>query len=175
MVSTHNPVLVHVQGGNGMKTGFTCSAGYNIIGTATRDNNTLVAIVLGDESPAKREAHITALIERGFRTLATTANIPSATIDDLPVEQFDVEQVRGANLTKRFKDCREPELELDAEGNPVCPPAKEIKRTRSGRAVHMKTSLTEKAKPTVCAPLILAKSNPPSRPQVRAITRRGTR
>src|SRR5262245_53489229 len=31
MIATHNSILLRVDGGDGMKTGFTCSAGYNIV------------------------------------------------------------------------------------------------------------------------------------------------
>lgn len=168
-VSTHNPVLVRVLGGDGMKTGFTCSAGYNIIASATRGGNKLVAIVLGEQTPAKREVRTTALLEHGFRLLEWKVMFPPTTLDKLPVEPFDAEQVRAANLAKRFKDCQAPEPELDADGNPVCPPAKVIKSAKgakSGRAVKMikamKSIRAVNAKPDKCAPAVVAKLKPPS-------------
>ena len=35
------------DGADGMKTGFVCASGFNMIGSATRDGKTLVAVVLG--------------------------------------------------------------------------------------------------------------------------------
>ena len=47
MIATHNPVLVTFEGGDGFKTGFTCSAGYNIVASAMRDGRRLIAIEIG--------------------------------------------------------------------------------------------------------------------------------
>jgi len=108
-IATHNSVLVNVEGGDGMKTGFTCSAGYNLVASATRNGRRLVAIVLGEESSAKRAARIGALLEHGFRTLAWKSLFPAPTIESLPAAFYDRELVRAANLGKRFEDCRDPE------------------------------------------------------------------
>src|SRR5262249_29874342 len=104
-ISTHNNVLISVEGGDGMKTGFTCSAGYNIVGSATRRGRRLVAIVLGEATPAMRRARIAALLEHGFRVLDWKDIFTTPTIDLVPVEAYDREQVRAANLDKRLKDC----------------------------------------------------------------------
>lgn len=172
-VSTHNPVLIRVPGGNGMKTGFTCSAGYNIVGSATREGSTLVAIVLGEATPAKRETRTKALLEQGFRMLASKETLPSTTLDTIPVEPFEAEQVWAANLTKRFKDCQPREPELDADGNPVCPPAKEI---RPGRPVRSAKVIRQEAdKPTKCAPAIMAKLKPSLQQQKKSAKRAAAR
>ena len=41
-------MLVRFQGADGMKTGFICDSGFNIVASATRDGRKLVAVVLGD-------------------------------------------------------------------------------------------------------------------------------
>ena len=175
-VSTHNPVLVRVPGGDGMKTGFTCSAGYNIVASATREGNRLVAIVLGEQTSAKRVARTVALLEHGFRMLQWKAIFAPTTLDTLPVEAFDAEQVRSANLAKRFKDCQPPEPVLDADGNPVCPPVKVVKGGKSGRALKaikaMKTIKVAKAQPDKCAPPVVAKRKVPSKRQARQVPKR---
>ena len=178
-LSTHNPVLIRLSGGDGMKTGFTCSAGYNIIASATRDGVRLVAIVFGEETQAKREARTTALLEHGFRTLEWKALFEVTTLDTLPAEPFDTGQVQAMNLAKRFKDCQPPEPEVDADGNPVCPLPKVTRAAKSGRAIQtikaakaMKRAKGAKAKPDPCAAVIAAKLKPsPLRP-TRVVARR---
>ena len=169
-VATHNPVLLRMLGGDGMKTGFTCSAGYNIVASATRDGHKLVAIVLGEQTPAKREARTKALLEQGFRTLEPSPEATPVLLDTLPVEAFDTEQVRAMNLTKRFKDCLAPEPELDADGNPVCQPAKGQRPVKPGAAV--KPNKADKAKPVVCTPAVIARIKPHTRRSMKIIAKR---
>ena len=105
----HNSVLTRVVGGDGMKTGFTCSAGYNIVASATRENRRLVAIVLGERTSALRSARTAALLEHGFRTLAWKEIFDGPTVATLPAGTFDRELVRVTNLDKRLKACPGPE------------------------------------------------------------------
>ncbi|WP_162232424.1 D-alanyl-D-alanine carboxypeptidase family protein, partial [Methylogaea oryzae] len=42
-----NPLLRSYPGAEGMKTGFTCASGYNIVGAAKRDGRRLIAVYLG--------------------------------------------------------------------------------------------------------------------------------
>ena len=161
-VATHNPMLLRMLGGDGMKTGFTCSAGYNIVASATRDGHRLVAIVLGEPTSAKREIRTKALLEQGFRTLEPSPESAPLLLDTLPIEAFDAEQVRARNLTKRFKDCLPPEPELDADGNPVCQPVKGRRPAKSGTATR--TGKSDPARPVVCAPAVVAKTKLQTRP-----------
>ena len=67
-VATHNRLLDHFEGADGMKTGFTCGAGYNIVASATRNNRKIVAVVLGERSGGERSAKAMKLLEAGFAT-----------------------------------------------------------------------------------------------------------
>ena len=46
ILKNYNQLLEHYPGATGMKTGFVCASGFNMIGAATRGGKTLVAIVL---------------------------------------------------------------------------------------------------------------------------------
>ena len=54
IMRTHNGLLVSFPGADGMKTGFICDSGYNVVASATRDGRRLVAVVLGEQSRATR-------------------------------------------------------------------------------------------------------------------------
>ncbi len=69
-LGTYNPLLSSLPGANGLKTGFTCAAGYNLAGSAARDGQRLIAVVMGGASSADRLATITRLMEAGFDRLA---------------------------------------------------------------------------------------------------------
>jgi D-alanyl-D-alanine carboxypeptidase len=63
---THNGLLKVFEGADGMKTGFICTSGYNVVASATRGDLTLVAVVLGEESGGARTARAAQLIQYGF-------------------------------------------------------------------------------------------------------------
>jgi D-alanyl-D-alanine carboxypeptidase len=64
---THNSLLLSFPGADGMKTGFICESGFNVVASATRDGRKLVAVVLGEPSVASRNDRATDLLEKGFR------------------------------------------------------------------------------------------------------------
>ncbi len=64
---THNGMLVSFPGADGMKTGFICDSGFNIVVSATREGRKLVAVVLGEQSLASRRDRATDLLENGFQ------------------------------------------------------------------------------------------------------------
>jgi D-alanyl-D-alanine carboxypeptidase len=66
IVSTHNSLLKSYDGADGMKTGFICAAGYNVVASATRNGRQLVAVVLGENSGAARTIRAAGLFEHGF-------------------------------------------------------------------------------------------------------------
>ena len=67
IMRTHNSLLVSLPGADGMKTGFICESGFNVVASATRDGRKLVAVVLGEPSVASRNDRATELLENGFR------------------------------------------------------------------------------------------------------------
>ena len=64
---THNGLLVSLPGADGMKTGFICDSGFNVVASATREGRKLVAVVLGEPSVASRRVRATDLLENGFK------------------------------------------------------------------------------------------------------------
>ena len=67
MVRTHNGMLVSYPGADGMKTGFICDSGFNIVVSATRDGRKLVAVILGEPSIASRRERAVDLLDNGFK------------------------------------------------------------------------------------------------------------
>ena len=66
VVRNYNPLLGRYPGADGMKTGFICASGFNLVATATRNNKRLIAVVLGAPSSAARAMKAAQLLERGF-------------------------------------------------------------------------------------------------------------
>jgi D-alanyl-D-alanine carboxypeptidase len=62
----YNTLIGRYPGADGMKTGFICASGFNLVATATRDGKRLIAVVLGAPSSAARAMKAAQLLERGF-------------------------------------------------------------------------------------------------------------
>ncbi|WP_193369280.1 D-alanyl-D-alanine carboxypeptidase family protein [Pelagibius marinus] len=61
-------------GAEGIKTGFTCGSGYNLLAAATRNGRRLIAIVLGGRTGGERNAMATQLMDSGFAMSAEQAS-----------------------------------------------------------------------------------------------------
>ncbi len=66
IIRTHNGLMGRYPGADGMKTGFTCAAGFNVVASATRNGRHLIAVVLGSPTAAERTAKAAELLETGF-------------------------------------------------------------------------------------------------------------
>ena len=66
VTANFNKLIGRYPGADGMKTGFICASGFNLVATATRNNKRLIAVVLGAQSSAQRAAKAAQLLERGF-------------------------------------------------------------------------------------------------------------
>jgi D-alanyl-D-alanine carboxypeptidase len=64
----YNTLLGRYPGANGMKTGFICASGFNLVASASRDGKRLIAVVLGAPSSAARAMKAAQLLERGFNS-----------------------------------------------------------------------------------------------------------
>jgi D-alanyl-D-alanine carboxypeptidase len=64
----YNTLLGRYPGADGMKTGFICASGFNLVASATHDGRRMIAVVLGAPSSAARAMKAAQLLERGFNT-----------------------------------------------------------------------------------------------------------
>ena len=55
-------------GAEGIKSGFTCGSGYNLLSAAERDGRRLIGVVLGGRNSGVRNARMTKLMDKGFET-----------------------------------------------------------------------------------------------------------
>jgi D-alanyl-D-alanine carboxypeptidase len=79
-----NKLIDAYAGTDGMKTGFICASGFNLVATATRGGKRLIAVVLGATSSTGRAVKAAQLFERGFATDPLGWLVPSqGTVDSL--------------------------------------------------------------------------------------------
>jgi D-alanyl-D-alanine carboxypeptidase len=72
-MNNHNGLLGRVPGVDGLKTGFTNAAGFNLAASAMRNGNRLIAVVMGSSSGAARNANVEGLLLTGFDVLQRRA------------------------------------------------------------------------------------------------------
>lgn len=75
--SNRNGLLWRDTTVDGMKTGFTETAGYCLVSSALRDEMRLVAVVLGTDSPRARESESQTLLNYGYRFYETKLLLPA--------------------------------------------------------------------------------------------------
>ncbi|MGH8578634.1 MAG: D-alanyl-D-alanine carboxypeptidase family protein [Gammaproteobacteria bacterium] len=66
----HNALLNAYPGADGIKTGYTRASGYNLVASAARAGQRLIAVVLGGKGARSRDRQTMQLLDQGFQRLA---------------------------------------------------------------------------------------------------------
>ena len=66
----HNKVTENYKGAEGMKTGFTCKSGYNLVTVASRDGITLAGVIAGSHSAKARDQRMIELLDASFKKVS---------------------------------------------------------------------------------------------------------
>ncbi len=82
---SHNGLLKTFDGADGLKTGFICDSGYNVVASATREGRRLMAVVLGEATGYDRTLRAASLLEYGFQQHGWKALFSSAHVDNMPL------------------------------------------------------------------------------------------
>jgi D-alanyl-D-alanine carboxypeptidase len=101
-IGTHNGLLRTFDGADGMKTGFICDSGFNVVASATRDGRRIMAVVLGEASGKQRTVRAANLLEYGFESYGWKQLFNhSDSIDTMPIaaDAKPVTSVRAAVLS----------------------------------------------------------------------------
>lgn len=128
LVNTNRLVRFY-SGVDGLKTGFTNSAGYCLTATAKRDNMRLITVVMGESDTNKRSDDTTKMLDYGFNIYMVRNIIDEDTvIDSVSVElgkEINADIVSKETITilnKKSDDVRNITYEVDV--NSVTAPVK---------------------------------------------------
>ena len=148
-----------MPGVDGMKTGYTSLAGFNLVASGVRDGHRLITVVLGGPSVAARDENVEELLDAGFtvlkgRAMGQRMRLASliASPDDMsgpvtraPIEEGSADQpnlqvevqpqLRTMPTLEAAKTLSEPPHEAVAEAAPApdCTLAKHARRHRGRR------------------------------------------
>ena len=79
-----NGLIGRYPDADGMKTGFICASGFNVVATATRNGRKLIVVVFGSRSGMVRSEKAAQLFEKGFASGGLSWLMPSlGTVDAL--------------------------------------------------------------------------------------------
>ncbi len=72
---THNHLLKSFKGADGMKTGFTNAAGYNIVTSAERNGHRVIAVTMGHNTIKERDRKVASLMDKGLQKIALSEHL----------------------------------------------------------------------------------------------------
>jgi len=73
--NTNRRLLDDYPGADGIKTGYTRAAGFNLVSSAQRGNKRVIVAVFGGKSSASRNAEVARLMDLGFGRMPARANV----------------------------------------------------------------------------------------------------
>jgi D-alanyl-D-alanine carboxypeptidase len=130
---THNGLLRTFAGADGMKTGFICDSGFNIVVSATREGRKLVAVVLGEPSTRVRNARAAELLENGYKRYFWKS-LFGTSLDGLAAQASASEE--PAHLRAVICGPRPKKRRHRARKSSITPKAAEFPRTVRSAAIN---------------------------------------
>ena len=82
VIATHNRVVLHYPGADGLKTGYINASGFNLITSAVREGHRLVGVVFGGQTAAWRDQRMMNLLDKGFARVNGGGQVEEAAADD---------------------------------------------------------------------------------------------
>ncbi|MCI0601229.1 MAG: D-alanyl-D-alanine carboxypeptidase, partial [Beijerinckiaceae bacterium] len=96
IIRNHNDLLGRYPGADGMKTGFICASGFNVVASATQGGRKVIAVILGAPNPRSRAMMAATLFDRAFAGV----DRPSKSLAELapgPLALPDIQQASCRN------------------------------------------------------------------------------
>ncbi|MBU2994242.1 D-alanyl-D-alanine carboxypeptidase family protein [Octadecabacter sp. 1_MG-2023] len=108
VANTNRRFLNAYRGADGIKTGYTRAAGFNLVASAERGQERIIATMFGGSSTAARNARVAELLDMGFARAPSTARIdrprpvgPQSAGADTPAPGTTARTVRVNGLVAR--------------------------------------------------------------------------
>jgi D-alanyl-D-alanine carboxypeptidase len=118
-LETNNDLLAHFSGTTGMKTGYICASGLNIVATVERNGRSLLAVVLGGSSARERNEMAAQLILRGLSgAVSGTGQSIVAVQNALDKPPVDMRPQICGKQAKKYVAAREKAFPMGLKGEP---------------------------------------------------------
>lgn len=137
VIANHNKLLGRIQGVDGIKTGYTRAAGFNLATSAQANGHSIVVVVLGERSGGTRDARVAELVKRylpqssngrGSFAIAKAAPTPFETPAAAPVVAFAAPAAPAVPAERYMARAQQNEVASAAEDSlPAVGPAPEMR------------------------------------------------
>ena len=118
-LESENKLLERFAGTTGMKTGFICASGLNIVATVNRNGRRLLAVVLGGSSSRDRNERTAELILRGLSGSALPTGQTVLTLgNNVKAPPVDMRPLICGKDAKAYVASQEAAFPLGLEGQP---------------------------------------------------------
>ena len=132
--NTNRRLLGSYRGADGIKTGYTNAAGFNLVASAKRGNERVIATVFGGKSSASRNAKVAELLDLGFRQAPSQARLRRPALPQYVgnIEAPVVADANGAGKTVRVNGL--VTTSLRPKPRPVADSSEEVLRLAEAEA-----------------------------------------
>ncbi|HWA17401.1 MAG TPA: D-alanyl-D-alanine carboxypeptidase family protein [Devosia sp.] len=117
-LESNNGLLQHFQGTTGMKTGYICSSGLNIVATVERSGRSLLAVVLGGVSARERNELAAQLFLKGLSGAAKSTGKNIVALRNIDEEPIDMRPLICGKKAKEYVKQREAAFPMGLKGQP---------------------------------------------------------
>lgn len=114
-----NGIIGRYQGATGLKTGFICASGFNVVASAQRNGHRLIVVVFGASSGAERTVKTMELLDKGFAAPQTAFQ---QSLDLLPKSRAPLTDLRGIICGQKDQNENESPSEAANTPTPHVPP-----------------------------------------------------
>lgn len=118
-LESQNNLLTHFAGTTGMKTGFVCSSGLNMVATAERGGKDLMAVILGGSSARERSEEAAELLLEGFAGQLSGSGLGIAALANSDGPATDMRPLICGKEAKAYVAARQQAYPYGLEGKPT--------------------------------------------------------
>ena len=119
VANTNRRLLASYKGADGIKTGYTRAAGSNLVASAERGNERIIATVFGGKSSASRNAKVAELLDLGFRRAPSNARVSIPAKPNYTADNSSQGAGKTIRLNVAVKKSLRPQSRPAAEAAPL--------------------------------------------------------
>jgi D-alanyl-D-alanine carboxypeptidase len=118
VMRTNNGLLEHFAGTTGMKTGYICASGLNIVATVERNGRSLMAVVLGGSSARERNELTAQMLLRGLSGEFKGTGRSVVALPNVAAEPVDMRPLICGKKAKAYVAERQAAFPMGLKGKP---------------------------------------------------------
>jgi D-alanyl-D-alanine carboxypeptidase len=166
--NTNRRLLAAYRGADGIKTGYTRAAGFNLVASAERGKERVIATVFGGRSSASRNAKVAELLDLGFRRSPSKAPLrkPSAPVyaQEKPKKHVPGTAGKTIRLITAVKKSLRPKMRPEQDPVVAAPPVLVAGLQDDIKDALAEAQATPDPSPTPAAPKPAKAATAPAKP-----------